>query len=261
MASADAFFISDRSFRLHSQPVRSNISAMKTGKQSAFAAAFPHTIPVMTGYIFLGITYGIYMTSSGNPFWYPVLTALAVYGGALEFVIVSMLAGPFAPLQTFLMALMIQARHLFYGIAMLEKYRGAGKRKWQLIYGLTDETFSVNASAEIPEGVSPYSFWSWITFLDHCYWVAGASIGGILGQVIHFNTEGLDFVMTSMFIVILTEQILKEKNHISAWIGGIASALCLILFGKDSFLIPAMALITLSLTVFRRPIESAGIAE
>ncbi|MBQ1532004.1 MAG: AzlC family ABC transporter permease [Solobacterium sp.] len=221
-------------------------------------AALPHTIPVMTGYIPLGIAYGVFMTSASNPFWYPTLTSIVIYGGSLEFLVVSMLAGPFNLLQTFLVAVMVQARHLFYGLAMLEKYKGTGYRKWYLIYTLTDETFSINCSANIPEGINRYSFWECVSRLDHIYWMTGCTIGGLLGQIIHFNTEGLDFVMTSMFTVILLNQLLKEKSHFSAWIGAAASLICLLLFGRDSFLIPAMAVIILMLTVFRKPIERSG---
>ncbi|MBR3227885.1 MAG: AzlC family ABC transporter permease, partial [Erysipelotrichaceae bacterium] len=122
-------------------------------KKEAFRAAFPHTIPVMTGYLFLGMAYGIYMRVSGFPFWYPLLTSVIVYGGSLEFLLVTILLAPYAPLATFLMALMLQARHLFYGLAMLDRYKHLGKKRYYLIYALTDETFSVNCSTEVPEGI------------------------------------------------------------------------------------------------------------
>ena len=223
--------------------------------------AFPLTIPVMTGYLFLGMAYGIYMTSAGNPFWYAVMTSIVIYGGALEFVTVSLLAQPFNPVQTFLMAVMIQARHLFYGLAMLDKYNEAGKKKWYLVYGLTDETFSINCSAKIPEDIDRFRFWTYITRMNHIYWMTGCAVGSIAGELVHFNTEGLDFVMTAMFTVILLEQVMKEKSHISTLIGAAASIACLLVFGKDAFLIPAMILIVLLLTLFRKQIESAGEAQ
>lgn len=225
---------------------------------SAFRATFPYTIPVMTGYLFLGISYGIYMKVSGFSFLYPMFMAITIFGGSLEFLAVSLLMSTFAPLQTFLMALVIQARHLFYGLAMLEKYKNTGLKKLYLIFALTDETFSVNCSTPVPEDMDKGKFYFAVSLLDQCYWVSGATIGGILGSFIPFNTEGLDFVMTAMFVVIFIEQWLKEKKHYTAFIGVLSSVLCLLLFGADSFIIPSMVCIFTMLTLFRKPIEKAG---
>ena len=225
---------------------------------SAFRAAFPYTIPVMTGYLFLGISYGIYMKVSGFSFLYPMFMAITIFGGSLEFLAVSLLMSTFAPLQTFLMALVIQARHLFYGLAMLEKYKNTGLKKLYLIFALTDETFSVNCSTPVPEDMDKGKFYFAVSLLDQCYWVSGATIGGILGSFIPFNTEGLDFVMTAMFVVIFIEQWLKEKKHYTAFIGVLSSVRCLLLFGADSFIIPSMVCIFTMLTLFRKPIEKAG---
>ena len=230
----------------------------KSMRRRALAAAFPHTIPVLTGYAFLGVAYGIYMRVSGFPFWYPTLSSVVIFGGSLEFVLVSMLMSSFAPLQTFLMALMIQARHLFYGIALLEKYRYLGKMHFYLIFGMTDESFSVNCSAEIPDGVDEGWFYFFVTLLDHCYWVTACTVGGLLGSLISFDTQGLDFVMTAMFVVIFLNQLMKERKHYTALIGLLSSVGCLVLFGAESFLIPTMLTILLLLTVFRRPLERAG---
>ena len=222
---------------------------------TAFKAAFPHTIPIMAGFCFLGMTYGIYMNVSGFPFWYPMIMSLTIFGGSLEFLTVSMLLAPFAPLQVFLMTLMIQARHLFYGISMLDKYKDTGWKKPFLIFGMCDETFSVNYTAEIPERIDKGWFYFFVTLLDYLYWFGGATLGGLLGNLIHFNTQGLDFVMTAMFVVIFLDQWLKEKHHISAWIGLISSAVCLYLFGANNFMIPTMICILVLLTVWRKPIE------
>lgn len=225
---------------------------------AALKAAFPYTVPIFASFWFLGITYGIYMNISGFSFWYPFVMSAIIFGGSLEFLAVNMLLSPFAPLETFLVSLMIQARHLFYGIAMLDKYRGTGFKKPYLIFGMCDESFSINYSAEIPENVDRGWFMFFVTLLNHIYWVSGATLGGLLGSVIEFNTEGLGFVMTAMFVVILLEQLLKEKRHYTAVIGLVVSAACLIGFGSDSFLLPAMGGILLLLTAFRRPIEKAG---
>ena len=224
----------------------------------ACAAAFPHTIPIFAGFWFLGMAYGIYMNVSGFSFWYPMLMGLTIFGGSLEFVAVTMLLGTFAPLQTLVMALMIQARHLFYGIAMLEKFKGLGWKRFYLIFGLCDETFSINCSAEIPEDVDRGWFMFFVTLLNHFYWFSGSTLGGVFGGLIQFNTEGLDFVMTAMFVVIFLEQWLKDKDHTSALVGLAASAACLVFFGPDDFIIPAMLAILGVLTLLRGTLERKG---
>lgn len=231
----------------------------KTGaRRKALAAAFPHTIPIFAGFWFLGLAYGIYMNVSGFSFWYPMLMSLTIFGGSLEFVAVTMLLGSFAPLQTLILALMIQARHLFYGIAMLDKFKGMGWKRFYLIFGMCDESFSINYTARVPEGVDRGWFMFFVTLLNQFYWFSGSTIGGLVGSLFTFNTEGLDFVMTAMFVVIFLEQWLKEKKHYTALIGVVASAVCLLLFGADSFLVPTMVCILCMLTVFRKPIEKAG---
>lgn len=224
-------------------------------KRKALIAAFPHTIPIFAGFWFLGMAYGIYMHVSGFGFWYPLIMSMTIFGGSLEFLAVSMLLAPFASLQVFIMTLMIQARHLFYGISMLEKYKGTGWKKPYLIFGMCDESFSINYTAEVPKGIDKGWFYFWVTLLNQFYWVSGATIGGLLGNLIHFNTEGLDFVMTAMFVVIFLEQWLKEKHHISAWVGLAASVGCLLVFGLDQFLIPTMICVLAVLTAFRKPVE------
>lgn len=224
-------------------------------KQKALRAAFPVTIPVLTGYLVLGISYGVLLTSSGFPFWMPMVTSLTVFAGAMEFVLVNLLLSGFDLVQAFFMTLMINARHLFYGISMLDRYRGAGLKKLYMIFGLTDESFSVNCSAEPPEGVDRGWFMFFVTLLDQGYWFLGASLGGIFGTLVTFNTEGLDFVMTAMFVVIFLEQWQKEKNHICSLMGLALPAACLVLFGAEGFMIPAMLAILAGLTLVRRPLE------
>lgn len=221
----------------------------------ALAAAFPHTLPIFAGFCFLGMTYGVHMTAAGFDFWYPILTSLIVFAGSAEFVTVNLLLEAFNPFQALAMVLMINARHLFYGISMLEKYKGTGWKKPYLIFGMCDESFSINCSAAVPSDVDRGWFYFFVTLLDHCYWVLGTTLGGIFGTFIKFNTEGLDFVMTAMFAVIFLEQWLKEKNHVPSLIGLGISALALIVFGSDSFLIPAMLAILVLLTLLRKPLE------
>lgn len=219
--------------------------------KKAFKAAFPHTIPIFAGFWFLGMTYGIYMNASGFSFWYPMLMSLTIFAGSMEFLTVNFLMGAFNPLQVFMMTLMINARHLFYGISMLDKYKGTGWKKFYLIFGMCDESFSINYTAEIPEDVDKGSFMFSVTLLNHFYWVFGATLGGIFGSLIHFSTEGLDFVMTALFVVIFMEQWLKDKNHTSELVGLGLSLLCLIVFGADNFILPAMLAILVVLSLLR----------
>ena len=195
------------------------------------------------------------MNVSGFSFIYPMLMSIVIFAGSIEFVTVGMLLGNFDPIGAFMMTLMINARHLFYGISMLDKYKNTGLKKLYLIYGLCDESFSINYTAKIPENVDRGLFMLYVTILNHLYWVSGSTLGGIFGSLIEFDTKGLDFVMTAMFVVIFMEQWLKEKKHDSAFIGLFASLICLIIFGADKFLIPSMLLILAALTVFRAPIE------
>ena len=222
----------------------------------AFRAAAPQTLPVFAGYLVLGLGYGIYVQSLGLPVWLPPLMGTVVYGGSLEFVLASLLLGSFAPVSAFLMALMIQARHLFYGLTMLQRYRGYGLRSAYMIFAMSDETFSITCSAEPPEGVDRGWFMFFITLLDQIYWVASAAMGAALGSVLPFSTEGVDFVMTAMFVVIFLNQWEKEKQHASAIIGIAAPLACLRIFGSGSFLIPSMVCILVALLLLRRPIEA-----
>lgn len=222
----------------------------------AFRAAAPQTLPVFAGYLVLGLGYGIYVQSLGLPVWLPPLMGTVVYGGSLEFVLASLLLGSFAPVSAFLMALMIQARHLFYGLTMLQRYRGYGLRSAYMIFAMSDETFSITCSAEPSEGVDKGWFMFFITLLDQIYWVASAAMGAALGSVLPFSTEGVDFVMTAMFVVIFLNQWEKEKQHASAIIGIAAPLVCLRIFGSGSFLIPSMVCILVALLLLRRPIEA-----
>ena len=223
----------------------------------AFRAAAPQTLPVFAGYLVLGLGYGIYVQSLGLPVWLPPLMGTVVYGGSLEFVLASLLLGSFAPVSAFLMALMIQARHLFYGLTMLQRYRGYGLRSVYMIFAMSDETFSITCSAEPPEGVDRGWFMFFITLLDQFYWVASAGLGAVVGSVLPFSTEGVDFVMTAMFTVIFLNQWEKDRQHYSALIGLAAPLACLVVFGSSSFLLPSMGCILILLLAMIKPIEKA----
>jgi len=222
----------------------------------ALRAAFPHTIPILTGFLFLGISCGIYMTGSGFPFWYPIISSLFVFAGSMEFVLVSLLLGVFDPLSAIMMTLMINARHLFYGLSMLERYRHTGGLKPYLIFGLCDESFSINCTTKAPKGVDEGYFMFFVTLLDQSYWVIGSALGGVLGSLISFDLDGIDFVMTAMFTVILLEQLLSHKNRICEIAGLAISVACLLLFGADRFIIPSMAAILVFLTAAKKKVGS-----
>lgn len=218
-------------------------------KQKAFKAALPHTIPIAVGFLVLGMSYGFMMRSKGFSFLYPMLMSLFIYAGSMEFVTVNLLLSAFNPVYAFLLTLMVNARHLFYGISMLDKYRDVGWKKPYLIFGMCDESFSINCSVTPPEDVDRGWFMFFVTLLNQIYWVSGATLGALLGYVIQFDTTGIEFVMTALFVVIFLNQWDEAEHHRSALIGVGCSLLCLILFGSGSFLIPAMALIVLCFTL------------
>ncbi len=230
----------------------------KGTRRRALAAAFPNTIPIMAGFWFLGLAHGLLMVQSGFHWLYPTLMALIVFGGSLEYVAMELLLGAFDPLAAIATALLVQARHLFYGIAMLDKFKGLGWKRPYLIFGMCDESFSINCTAQVPEEVDRGWFYFFVTLLDQCYWVSANLTGALLGSLITFDTQGLDFVMTAMFVVIFLEQWKKETRHTTAVIGLGASLLCLAVFGPDRFLLPAMVCILVLLTFLRAPIERGG---
>ncbi len=224
----------------------------------ALGDAFVYTLPMLAGFWFVGVSYGLYMHSMGFPFWYPCLMAAVIYGGSLEFVTVAMLVSPFAPVQTAAVALVVQARHLFYGLSLSEKYSGMGWKLPFLIFWLCDETFALNYTARIPGSSDRGWFYFFVSALDYLYWVTGSLLGGLLGTVLSgLDLAGLDFVMTAMFVVIFLEQLLREKRPWTALLGIGLSGAALAAFGPDRFMLPAMGAIVLALTIFRRPVERA----
>jgi 4-azaleucine resistance transporter AzlC len=238
---------------------------MKPKSKAAIAlkAAFPYTLPIMAGFLFLGTAYGIYARSEGLSAVYPIVMAAAVFAGSMEFVAVDILSGVFTgafdPLNALLMTIMVNARHLFYGISMLDKYRNVNlPKRIYLIFGMCDESFSINYTTEVPEGVDKGWFYFFVTLLNQIYWVAGATLGAVAGSFIPFDLNGLDFVMTALLVVIFLDNWLKEKQHFSSLIGLGAALVCLLIFGSGSFVIPSMVGILVILTLCRKPIERAA---
>ncbi len=229
-------------------------------RQTAFRAAFRHSLPIMAGYGFLGFTYGVYMHTLGFSFLYPMLLAVTVYAGSVEFLLGNMLLGAFHPVQTFLMVLMVNARHLFYGLSLLDRYRGLGWKKFFLVFGLSDETFALTSSLRVPEGADRGWFLLWLTWLDESYWVVGATLGGLAGGLLHCDLHGMEFVLTAMFTAIFVDNWLRESSHAGSLLGLTSSILCLVAFGPDRFIIPSMVLMLVLLLSLRQRIERGGVS-
>lgn len=215
--------------------------------------AFVATIPVMTGYLVLGIGFGIILKTKGYGLAWAVAMSFFIYAGSMQYVAITLISTGASLITTALTTLMVNARHLFYGISMVDKYKGAGKKKPYLMFALTDETYSLVCSDEALKDVSDrHLYYFCVSFFDQIYWVLGSAIGSAAGSVITFNVEGMDFALTALFVTIFVEQWLSVKDHRPAVIGLGSSVLCLLIFGKDGFLIPAMLGITFALTAMRR---------
>lgn len=228
-------------------------------KKKALKAAFPHTIPVMTGYIVLGAAYGILMNSKGYGLIWALLMSLIVYAGSAQYAAITFLTSVFNPIYAFFLTLMVNARHIFYGLSLMNKIKGTGKLKPFIIYWLSDETFSVLCASEPPEGVNRSWFMFFVGLLDYLYWSAGTIIGSLLGNVIAFNTKGLDFALTALFVVIFLSQWKSQKNHQPAVTGVLCTLVCLIVFGQNNFVIPSMIGIITVLTLMRNNIEKEAV--
>lgn len=221
-------------------------------QKSAVRAAFLDTVPVMTGYVFLGFGFGILMHQNGYGILWAAAMSLLIYAGSMQYVAVSLLASGAGLLTATMTAFVVNARHLFYGISMVDAYKGAGKKKPYMIFALTDETYSLVSKNQIPQGISRHGYCFLVSLLDQSYWVAGTVLGSLAGSLIPINYEGIDFVLTALFVTIFVEQWLSVKDHRPAVIGAASTALCLWIFGQDVFLIPSMALIAILLTQMRK---------
>ena len=215
----------------------------KPNPWAALKAAFPATVPVLTGFLCLGVAYGLLMQTNGyGPLWSTLMSAIG-FGGSMQYVAITLLVSAFDPLQAFLLALMVNARHVFYGLSMLDKYKGLGKARFFLVFALCDETFSLVSTLDPPEGVKRRDFYLWITLLDYLYWVGATALGGLLGHFLTFDTTGLDFALTALFVVLFLEQWKKKENRPFGVIGLACAAVSLAVFGVDNLVIPAMVLI------------------
>lgn len=215
--------------------------------------AFIASVPVMVGYIVLGAGFGIVLETKGLGLIWAVAMSVFIYAGSMQYVAIELITGGASLITTALTTLMVNARHLFYGISMVDKYKGAGKKKPYLIFALTDETYSLVCSDESVKDVNnKYLYYFTVSLLNQIYWITGTVIGSLSGRMINFSTEGIDFALTALFVTIFTEQWISEKNHGPAIAGLASSILCLVVFGKDNFLIPAMCCIVAVLGFMRK---------
>lgn len=225
------------------EPQEPDHAPAHTFTKNVVKQAFIKSLPVMAGYLTLGIGFGIYLSDIGlGPLW-ALAMSLFIYAGSMQYAGVSLIESSASILMTILMTVIINARHLFYSISMITKYKGAGKKKPYLIFSLTDETYALLSDGSYPEGEDKYTYWFLISLFDHSYWVIGSVAGSILARTLAFNSAGIDFSMTALFVASFTQQWMETKNHIPALTGFLVTLICLWLFGTEYFLIPALILI------------------
>jgi len=227
---------------------------LKNGNKNtakAMKMAFVSTIPIFAGYIMLGIGFGILLSAKGyGPVW-ALFMSIFMFAGSMQYVGVDLLASGASLISSAVMTVLVNARHLFYGISMIDKYRGAGAKKFYMIFGLTDETYSLLCEAKVPDDVDRHTYSFFVTLFDHFYWITGCVLGAVIGTVVPFEFKGVEFVLTALFVSIFTEQWLSTNDHVPALIGAVSTAVCLVIFGSENFLIPSMLAIIASLSVLK----------
>ena len=223
--------------------------------------AFLRSVPVMAGYIVLGMGFGILARNAGYGVLWAFAMSLLIYAGSMQYVGISLLTGGASVLNTILTTVMVNARHLFYSISMIDRYRDAGPYRPYLVVALTDETYSLLCDGKVPEGTEPHRFRFLVSLFNHSYWVLGSVLGSLLGSVLPFSTEGIEFSMTALFIASFVEQWLSARQHLPALAGLLGTLACLLVFGPERLLIPAMLLITLVLTLFQGRLSAGKEAE
>ena len=225
------------------------------GMLGAFRAALPRTLPVLAGYLVLGVAFGLLLNSIGLGVFWAAAMSILVYAGSAQFLAVSLIGASASLPQVALLTFLLNFRHFFYGLSMVSRYQGVGQRKLYLAFALSDETYAILAGALPPTQVDPADYYFAVSLLDQCYWVAGSLIGATVGQLITFDTTGVDFAMTALFVVLAVEQWKSARRHAPALFGVCCGVVCLLIFGPDLFLIPALAAIVALLLLFRRRLE------
>lgn len=222
-------------------------------KKKALRTVFLDTVPVLTGYLFLGMGFGILLAEqTGKGVGWAILMALFMFAGSGQYLAVSLIASGTSVISSAIAMLLVNARHIFYGISLIDTYKGSGKKKPYMIFGLTDETYSLVTQNQPPEGLTRHQYCFLVTLFDHIYWIIGCVLGNLAGAYIPISFEGVEFVLTALFVTMFVEQWLSNKNHLPAIIGVLSTAACLAIFGSDIFLIPSMVLIAILLTITRK---------
>ena len=225
------------------------------GYRQAFKKAFPYTIPVLTGYLFIGIAFGVMYAEKGYSFLWAILMSVLVYAGSGQYLAVNFFVPGISFLQVIFLTFMVNVRHVFYGISLVERFNRFGRARWYMIFGLTDETYSLLCTTKVPKDVDEEKFLLAIVLMDHFYWILGSAIGAIAGTVLPISSEGIEFAMTALFVVIFIEQWMEKKNRIPEIIGIVVAFISLQVFGADSFVLPAMLCIMLVLFASRKKLE------
>ena len=223
--------------------------------KKSFRRAFRDSLPIMAGYLALGIGYGVLLQSKGYSFWWAILMSVTMFAGSGQYAGVDFMASGASLLSTAFMTLIINCRHFFYGVSLLEKYRGTCIVNPYLIFGLTDETYSITATSTLDDDISPKHYYFFLTALNHSYWITGCVLGAVLGMFLPFSSEGVDFAMTALFIVIMTDQWLNTKEHLPAILGAATTLACLLLFGAQYFIVPALFFIAAEMMLFRKRLD------
>lgn len=226
--------------------------------KNAFKKAFPYTIPVLTGYLFIGTAFGVMYAEKGYSFLWAILMSIMVYAGSGQYLAVNFFTPGISFVQVIFLTFMVNVRHIFYGISLLERFNKIGKSRWYMIFALTDETYSLLCTTKTPKGVDEAKFLFAISVLDHSYWVIGSAIGAIAGTLLPINSEGIEFAMTALFVVIFIEQWMEKKNRIPEMIGVVTAIGGLLLFGADNFVLPTMLAIVALLFVGRKKLDKEG---
>ena len=228
--------------------------------RKAFQKAFPYTIPVLTGYLFIGTAFGVMYAEKGYSFLWAILMSVLVYAGSGQYLAVNFFVPGVSFLQVIFLTFMVNVRHVFYGVSLLEKFNKVGKSRWYMIFALTDETYSLLCTTKIPKGVDESKFLLAISILDHSYWVLGSAIGAIAGTLLPISSEGIEFAMTALFIVIFIEQWMEKKNRIPEIIGVVIAIVSLVIFWASNFVLPAMLAIVALLFVGRKKLDKEGVS-
>ncbi len=223
--------------------------------------AFPYTIPVLTGYLFIGLAFGVMFADKGYNVLWAILMSVVVYAGSGQYLAVNFFVPGFSLIQALFLTIMVNIRHVFYGLSLVGRYNRFGKKRWYLIFGMTDETYSLICTTDVPKDVDEEKFLLSITFLNQIYWIAGTIIGSLAATALPFNSEGIEFAMTALFIVMFVELWQRRSNRIPELIGMVSAVVCLLIFGSNNFVLPTMLLIVAIIMLGKKRIEKEGFGD